>query len=103
MIFSVYDYPSGKYRYYEAPAQLPAAGWFRQPLGSVPVPESIAARLPASAKPIGQGDKARGIIATTQSPTGIGFSYSSLSNRVPSSIKMLALLGIGFWVGKKYR
>ena len=103
MIFSVYDYPSGKYRYYEAPAKLPAAGWFRQPLGSVPVPESIAAPLPASARPIGQGDKARGIVATTQAQTGIGFSYSNFSNRVPGFVKTLALLGIGFWVGKKHR
>ena len=101
MIFSVYDYPSGKYSYYEAPAELPAAGWFRQPLGEVPVPEAIAAPLPPGAKFVGQGEKARGIIATKSA--SLSSLQSLLPRPVPGFLKTLAFVGFGFWLGRKYR
>lgn len=62
-VFSVYDYPRGRFDYYEAPlASLPASGHFRSPRGAHP--ESVAARLPGNATPIGSGQQAHGVIAT---------------------------------------
>lgn len=98
MIFSVYDYPTRKYRYYEAPAQLPAAGWFREPaLGALPTPESIAAPLPPNAKYIGEGEKARGVVAHT----GQGQIFAGLVPlKVPRWSIHAALLGFAFWLGR---
>lgn len=100
MIFSVFDYHSGKYRYYEAPAQLPSAGWFRPQLGSVASPESIAAPLPENARYVGTGTKAKGIIATDQSHEGLqllGMSWKPL----PSWAKSAALAALFFWLGRR--
>lgn len=100
MIFSVYDYHTGRYSYYKAPASLPAAGWFREPLGSVPTPESIAAQLPVGAEYVGQGTKAKGIIATTSvslDDARMSFTYS-----LPGWLKTLGLVGVGFFLGRKF-
>lgn len=67
-LYSVYDYHTGKFDYYEAPAKpVPATGQYRKPrkvqsLGIVP--EEFAAALPSNARKIGSGTQARGMIAT---------------------------------------
>lgn len=101
MIYSVYDYQTGKYAYYKAPAKLPASGWFRDPIGNVPTPESIAAPLPAGAKYIGQGTQAKGIVATTS--VSLEPLHMSLMYRLPGWAKAAALLGAGFFLGRKFR
>lgn len=68
-VYSVYDYDRGLYRYYEGEATpLPSTGRFRRPdatgaLGAPP--EQYAAPLPASARAIGEGEVARGVLAST--------------------------------------
>jgi hypothetical protein len=67
-LYSVYDYHSGTYDYYEAEHKpIPSTGSQRlsaskSPLGIVP--EDIAAALPSGAKKVGNGEEARGMIAT---------------------------------------
>ena len=95
MIFSVYDYPSGKYHYYEAPMLPPATGWFRAPIGSVPTPESIAEPLPENAVRVGEGSVAKGIIAAKD------IGSFSLDFRIPNWAKFAAIAGVAYWLGKK--
>lgn len=100
MIYSVYDYQTGRYCYYDAPAKLPAAGWFREPLGNLPIPEAIAEQLPKGAKYVGHGSKAKGVIATTSSSenTELSVVYS-----LPSWVKALTLVGFGFFLGRRFK
>lgn len=67
MIFSVYDYNGGRYRYYESLAGVPATGFFRKARHSAIqgsfVPEAFAVQLPADARPVGEGPTPRGYIA----------------------------------------
>lgn len=66
MTYSVFDYPSNCYHYYEAQALvLPASGWFRKPTGArLLQPEALAVRLPPGARRIGSGNLAKGIVAS---------------------------------------
>lgn len=65
MIFSVWNYGSQRYDYFEAQGQVPPYGWFRRPTpGTLRQPEEIAARLPQGAVYTGSGSLARGVIAT---------------------------------------
>lgn len=73
MIFSVFDYDRGQYRYFEALAGTPATGFFRKarhaPINGGIVPEAFAVQLPANARPIGEGPMPRGYIA--EDPRGL--------------------------------
>lgn len=61
--FSVFDYDTGKYRYFDAPiAALPLTGHYRAPRSRTP--EGLAAPLPANASPAGEGSEPKGVIAT---------------------------------------
>lgn len=68
MIFSVYDYATRLYTYYDVDARHPPTAWFRPPRS--PVPESLAVQLPVGARMVGQGPQARGVIATTSQGVG---------------------------------
>lgn len=72
-VYSVFDYDTGLYAYYEGPqTQLPATGRFRVPTAMTEhgaAPESFAGALPAGAKRVGDGEVPRGIIATA--PVGM--------------------------------
>jgi hypothetical protein len=62
--FSVFDYDTGKYRYYTCPvAAPPLTGHYRAPRNRTP--EGLALQLPPAAKLVGDGDKPQGVIATT--------------------------------------
>jgi hypothetical protein len=67
VIFSVYDYDKGRYRYYEGVGGSPATGFFRkarQPaLNGGFVPESFAVALPAGSRLVGEGAMPKGYIA----------------------------------------
>lgn len=67
MIFSVFNYDNGRYRYYEGVAGTPATGFFRkarQPaLNGGFVPEAFAVTLPAGARFVGEGAMPKGYIA----------------------------------------
>lgn len=61
--FSVFDYDTGKYRYFAAPiAALPLTGHYRAPRNRTP--EGLAAPLPPHAQPVGDGAVPKGVIAT---------------------------------------
>lgn len=65
MIYSVWNYGSQRYDYFEGPGEVPPYGWFRRPTpGALRQPEEIAARLPQGAVYTGSGSLARGVIAT---------------------------------------
>lgn len=62
--FSVFDYDTGKYRYYTSPVSAPPlTGHYRAPRNRTP--EGLAQPLPTDAKLVGDGDKPQGVIATT--------------------------------------
>lgn len=73
MIFSVYDYDRGRYRYFEGLAGTPATGFFRKarraPIQGLFVPESFAVQLPADARPVGEGPTPKGYVA--EDPRGL--------------------------------
>lgn len=73
----------------------PAAGWFRSPVGSIPAPEAIAEPLPPNAVYIGEGTEAKGVIATT------GIGALGMDWTIPGWLKLAAVAGIAFWIGKK--
>lgn len=69
--FSVFDYDTGKYRYFSAPIQaLPLTGHYRSPRNRTP--EGLAAILPLQAKPMGEGAEPRGVVAAAPSISGLG-------------------------------
>ena len=67
MIFSVFNYDNGRYRYYEGIAGTPATGFFRKARQSALnggfVPEAFAVTLPAGARFVGEGAMPKGYIA----------------------------------------
>jgi len=69
MIYSVFDYGSRKFKYYEGMASVPTTGWFR-PQNGGQVPESIAAQVPPGARFAGTGVEPRGLIATLNPALG---------------------------------
>lgn len=73
MIFSVYDYDRGRYRYYEGLAGTPATGFFRKarraPIQGLFVPEAFAVQLPPDARPVGEGPTPKGYVA--EDPRGL--------------------------------
>lgn len=93
MTYSVFDYPSGLYRYYLGQALvLPASGWFRAPAGNrLRAPEALAVRVPDGARLVGEGKSAKGLIGTTQA--GLG-SVTVNTPRASTSLSLGALAGI---------
>jgi len=73
VIFSVYDYDRGRYRYFEGIGGTPATGFFRkarqEPIQGAFVPEAFAVQIPAGAKQIGEGPIPKGYIA--EDPQGL--------------------------------
>jgi len=77
MIFSVYDPETRRFRYYEGKGQLAARMFaphpsfrIQHPLGMSP--EEAAFPLPPNAKLIGEGPRAKGVIASCASRQGLG-------------------------------
>ena len=65
--FSVFDYDTGKYRYFVCAVPAPPlTGNYRAPRDRTP--EGLASVLPPNAKLVGEGEAPRGIIATTNPP-----------------------------------
>lgn len=61
--FSVFDYDTGKYRYYVAPVSAPPlTGHYRAPRGRTP--EALAEKIPPHAKLAGEGDTPKGVVAS---------------------------------------
>lgn len=61
--FSVFNYHTGRFDYYEAPmGELPASGFWRPVRGRSP--EAAAERLPSGAAKVGEGEQAKGLIAS---------------------------------------
>jgi hypothetical protein len=73
VIFSVYDYDRGRYRYFEGLAGTPATGFFRKarraPIKGAFVPEAFAVQLPPDARPVGEGTTPKGYVA--EDPRGL--------------------------------
>lgn len=93
-LYSVFDYRTGLFNYYEGgKALLPATGRVRAPVKVHKmgiVPESIAAKLPSGAIKVGEGKEAKGVIAARQ-----GFAAFSLTPSVdPLSLALGVALGV---------
>lgn len=69
--FSVFDYDTGRYRYFNAPiAALPLTGHYRAPRNKTP--EGLAATLPLNAQQVGEGDDPKGVVAAASGISGLG-------------------------------
>lgn len=110
MIFSVFNYDNGRYRYYEGVAGTPATGFFRkarQPaLNGGFVPEAFAVTLPAGARFVGEGVMPKGYIAEDPaqlaSPPVPGESSSPAASS--SSWRILAVVAaVAFIAGRMSR
>lgn len=103
MIYSVFDYGSRKYRYYEGgEARVPATGWFRAPVGGQ-VPEAIAARVPPGARFVGTGLDPRGLIATLDPKLGSSMAAGEPAGGGWSLYGLLGALLLGLWLGRRTR
>jgi hypothetical protein len=93
--FSVFDYDTGKYRYYVAPAAAPSlTGNFRNPRG--PTPEALALAVPPHAKVVGEGIVPKGIIASLGAIESRSTSRWGIAAGV--TVAVLALVA---WRGRK--
>jgi hypothetical protein len=110
VIFSVFNYDNGRYRYYEGIAGTPATGFFRkarQPaLNGGFVPEAFAVTLPAGARFVGEGAMPKGYIAEDPaqlaSPPVPG--EPSSSSPASSSWRTLAIVAaVAFIAGRMSR
>lgn len=79
MIFSVFDYPSRTYSYYEVAASTPPTAWLRRPIdiangkpdGVFLSTEVLAVRLPPNARLLQTGGlDARGVVAVSSTSIG---------------------------------
>lgn len=97
--FSVFDYDTGKYRYYVAPIPaLPLTGHYRAPRGRTP--ESLAERVPTHAKPAGEGDTPKGVVASLG---GIGEAQEAPAKQGSWLLATAIFLTLGFIVYKRER
>lgn len=105
MIFSVYDYDRGRYRYYEGLAGTPATGFFRKAryaaLNGGFVPEAFAVQLPADARPVGEGLTPKGYIA--EDPRGL--ASAPVPGEAPASARsswwtLAGVAVVAFLVGR---
>jgi hypothetical protein len=97
MIYSVFNYTTQRFDYFDGPGVCPPHGWFRRPSpGALRQPEELAAALPEGSVPIGSGALPKGVIATDvqglgtrdtggASAAGAGLSgvVTSAANHVP--------------------
>lgn len=78
---SVFDYDTGKYKYYKVPMSAPPlTGHYRVPRGQTP--ETLAFSVPAGAEVVGEGSTPRGIIASFAPAQPVG-EVNSTSSRAP--------------------
>ena len=106
MVYSVYDYLARQYDYYQGPAATPSSGWFRKPTGDQNIPERLAARLPPSAKKVGSGQQARGLIATREPGMGAIQGAGPRGTADGTGTSWLTWAGIflaGWWLGRRGR
>jgi len=100
-IYSVYDYPTRRFRYFSAPlGVVPASGGFRTPrtVSGVVIPESVAMRVPHTAVPVGTGTEARGLVATL----GEAEVEPHKTNVLPKTIvPVLVGLGVLWWLWRR--
>ncbi len=101
MIYSVFNYATKLFDYYEAPGQAPAVGKFQPPGGPINKPECLAVRLPIGARLVSSGGKLpRGCIAATDA--GLG----ALEGNGAPGLGWLSVTALGlaaFWVGRRWR
>lgn len=96
--YSVFDYRTGMYDYYQAPlVELPASGEFRSPrsVGGVVVPEMLAVKVPPGARHTGRGEHPQGLIASHLGEVSTG------PGRFPMLVGGLLLLAGAVWFGSK--
>lgn len=112
MIYSVYDYDKGRYRYFEGLAGTPATGFFRKarmsPIKGSHVPESFAVALPADARLVGEGLMPKGYVA--EDPSGLAAlpvpGESSAPGASSRAVPLWAVVGIAvvaFLAGRSLR
>lgn len=92
--FSVFDYDTGKYRYYTAPVSAPPlTGHYRAPRNRTP--EGLALPLPPGAKLVGDGEQPRGAIATTpEIHTSMGATPESTPTTAGERLFYVALASV---------
>lgn len=103
MIYSVFDYKTRRFKYYDGVAAPPAAGWFRRPNGGK-VPEAIAAQVPPTAKLVGEGEAPRGFIGTLDPRLGAtdGDGEGAIGVKTTLSwVGVVTILGVGLWLGRR--
>ena len=99
MIYSVFNYHTNKFSYYEPVGDaviLPPSGSMRSPRGVSP--ESAAVIVPAGAKLVGEGEQAKGLIGTLG---GLAGDPGAASFSIPWGSLGLVALGVG--VGLSFR
>ena len=99
-VYSVFDYNRGLYEYFQGPLKtLPATGRYRSPRGGKTkngiVPEALATQLPLGAAKLGEGEEAKGLVATRGLPKLTDFQKGAL-------VGMVFLTG-GFWYARRQR
>lgn len=97
-VYSVFDYRTGTYDYYQAPLiDLPASGEFRAPrtVAGVVVPETLAAKVPPGAQHVGKGEHPKGLIASHLGEVSTSSGRSSLF------VGGLVLLASALWFGSR--
>lgn len=100
MVFSVYDYVKKNYTYYQGTGIPPAAGTFRMPAPNAS-PESLAVKLPPGAKKIGEGPKAKGVLAVGDARALSAYGTDVLSSMSPWIYAGVGLLSGWFWGRRK--
>lgn len=79
--FSVFDYDTGRYRYFNAPiAALPLTGHYRAPRNKTP--EGLASTLPSNAQQVGEGDDPKGVVAAASGISGLGEAPEASSTKL---------------------
>ena len=103
MKYSVYNYKSRRYDYFEGMGDVPASGWMRRGAPGPKIVEALAQRLPEGAQHIGSGAQPIGIIAVTQAQlAGLG---STAQDSSPTSalawVGLAVLIGGAIYLGRK--
>lgn len=98
-LYSVFDYHTGLFDYYEPPEQpvLPASGSFRPARGRTP--ETLAVLVPEGAKKVGSGSEARGVVAALPG-TGNDLGGTDAGG-TRWWLLAAAALGTGLWLARR--
>jgi LPXTG-motif cell wall-anchored protein len=99
--YSVYNYKSRRYDYFEGMGDVPASGWMRRGAPGPKIVEALAQRLPEGAQHIGSGAQPIGIIAVTQAQlAGLGSTApDTLTAQDSSPTSALAWVGLAVLIG----